>query len=220
MASPNPERSPAFCSHTGDDEVSREREGTLMRTRRLALATLPLAAALVTTLAGPASATSAAVTPPGPDSLLFGFHDVLSGTVAGTPGNRHQLYLLDGKGPATGYLRSWSCPPDATVTDSWVSSRCTHLLTQDLRPQVGNPPIARISATGRSGIFRTTKLVGTNRATGHRRAVTADLTFYAGAKADPLGADGHYAWSTADARGRLGGATVWLTGNAWFGWTV
>lgn len=221
MASPNPVPASAFCSGVGDNEVTHDREGTLMSTRRLALATLPLAAALIATMAPAATATTTevAATPPDSDSLLFGFHDAFRGSVAGTPGNRHHLYLLDGEGPATGYLRSYTCPEDAPFTDAWASQRCTHLLTQDLRPQWGNPPTAWISSTGRSGVFRTDKLVGTNRATGYRRAVSADLTFVAGKTAEPLGADGHYAWSTADARGNLGGATVWITGNAWFGWT-
>lgn len=191
-----------------------------MTTRRLAVATLPVALALAASLTSTASASTTAV-PPDHDSLLFGFSDVLSGTVEGTPGNRHQLYLLDGHGGATGYLRSWTCPDDATVTDTWASSRCTHRITQDVREQWGNPPYTWISSTGRSGRFVEAKLVGVNRDSGYRRVLSADLTFKAPDGAVAQGADGHYRWSTMHVRGTFGGPTVWRTSDDMlFGWTT
>lgn len=191
-----------------------------MTTTTRRLAAVPLALGVALALA-PAASASQAATPPSPSSLLFGFSDVVAGTVPGTPGNQHQLYLLHGRTGTSGYLRSWTCPEGVTVTNNTAPDSCTHRVTQDLRMQYGWSPIARISSTGKSGIFRTAHLVGVNRASGYRRSISTDLTFYASPGASVGGADGHYVWSSALFRGSLGEGRVWVrSSDMLFGWTI
>lgn len=186
--------------------------------RRLATA-VPLALALTAPFAMTATADSTA-TPPSSDSLLLGVSDVISGTVAGTPGNRHQFYLIDGVGGPDGYLRSWSCPPGATVTTRWVSSSCDHRLTQDLRKRWGTNPSARISSTGRSG-SHVASLTGVNRDSGYKRNLSSDLVAFAEKDAVAGASEGSWTWSQARVSGYLGGGRVWVRGEgAFFGWLV
>lgn len=161
-------------------------------------------------------------------TLLVHLYDVVEGPMDGIPGNRHQVYVLNNQQGTGGSIRSWTCPDGATVTQTWVSSRCTHRLTQDLRGQWGNPPQARISSTGRSGVIKGS-LVGVNRATGYTRSIATDLSFRAGSWArldrDPAPdpEESTATWSTATMSGSLQGSSVWVRGTApstssFFGW--
>lgn len=163
-------------------------------------------------------------------TLLVHLYDVVEGPMDGIPGNRHQVYVLSNQQGAGGSIRSWTCPDGATVTSKWVSSKCTHRVTQDLREKWGDPPQARISSTGRSGVIKG-PLVGVNRSTGYVRVLATDLTVRAGSSAtldrDPAPDDGKgestATWSTAAFSGSVGGGSVWVRGTApgtssFFGW--
>lgn len=142
---------------------------------------------------------------------------VMSGALQGVPGNRHQV-LVDKSHRAEvgGWIRSWSCPDGATVTMSWVSSRCDHRLTQDLRPKWGTDPAEWLSSTTRSATLHARDLVGVNRSTGHVRRIPASLTFVAASDARRVTEAGATFWSPTRAWGSIGMEGYWDTG-AWVG---
>ncbi|UTT64941.1 hypothetical protein NMQ01_09360 [Janibacter sp. CX7] len=196
------------------------------RTTTALLAATPLALGLALAAAPQASA---ATTPPADAELLVQVADVYSGHLEGIAGNRHRVRVAQVDGRTTGFVQSWTCPSEATVTTRWVSPSCTHRSTFSLREQWGAPPQARVSSTGRSGVIAG-KLVGVNRTTGWQRSFTVDLTMRAGTGAtadrDPAPSDGESTtvWSTATFSGDVSGADVWVKGtpqgtSSLFGWT-
>lgn len=198
-----------------------------MKAGLISAAAIAMAAGLATTPATATASTDADAGRATGGTLLVHLYDVVDGTIAGTPGNRHQVYVVANQGGVGGTVRSWTCPKGATVTQTWVSSTCTHRATQELREKWGSPTQARISSTGRSGVIRG-MLVGVNRSTGYTRALPTDLTARAGSSAtldrDPApNGEGSATWSSAAFTGAVGGGSVWVRGTApgtssFFGW--
>lgn len=177
-----------------------------MSVRRLA-ATAPLGLALAALLV-PHTAT-AEPGPPNEPKLVPSYltSTVVEGSLDGTPGNRHQIVVdRSQRDSVGGWVRSWTCPDDATVTMSWVSSRCDHRLTQTLRDQYGTSADEWLSSTGRSATVSAPNLVGVNRATGYVRRLPLELTFVAGQDATLTQEVNSYTYSPARVRGEIGGA--------------
>lgn len=187
--------------------------GTVMNARIL---TAPIALAAGIGLSTTASAAPAETTAREP---AFVTSAVVSDSLRGIPGNQHQV-LIDKshRNEIGGWVRSWSCPPGATVSMSWVSSRCDHRLTQDLRPRWGTDPEVRLSSTTRSARIAATRLVGVNRDTGYRRTVPVVLSVVARPDAQLIQeADARF-WDPSRAWGYVGTRPYWDPTGAWVGY--
>ena len=184
------------------------------RTMTTTTTTAVLALALGLALAPAASAGSSGAADRQPAFLTSA---VVSGSIAGAPGNRHQVVIDKSHNTeVTGWIRSWTCPEDASVSLGWASARCTHRLTQSLRPRWGTSATVRLSSTTRSARVAAPDLVGVNRATGYARKVPVSLTIVAADGAELTGEAGARFWNPSRAWGSVGGASYWDS-NAWVG---
>lgn len=70
-------------------------------------------------------------------------------------GNRHQVVLntAGGSVKSTSRVKSYYCPPGASITASWVSSKCVLRSTHSIR-FVDGSSIGRISSSGQSASQR------------------------------------------------------------------
>lgn len=182
------------------------------------LTTSIAAAAATLALAAPAAsaaptgeATTSARTP------AYVTSAVVSGTIEGVPGNRHQVVVdRSHRAQPGGWIRSFSCPEGATVTMSWASSRCTHRLTQDLRLRSGTTATERLSSTTRS-VTVSAAMVGVNRDNGYKRSLPLSLSVVAAKDADVVEEAGARFWDPSTARGTIGGAS-YRDAGAWVGY--
>lgn len=105
-----------------------------------------------------------------------------------------------------------------TATPRWVSSKCVHRTTQDLRERWAHEPDTWISSTGRSAAIDIDDLVAVNRDTGYRRVIPTQLTFHEeSAQMEHLFSI--FAWPSYRFHGTVGNTAVWTrTDSGAFGW--
>lgn len=115
---------------------------------------------------------------------------VAHGTIDGLRGNRHQvrLYTWEGK-VMNSRVRSYYCPSGATITPTWISSKCvlrsTYSLT-NFRQNNETSHIGRVSSTGRSAT-QIAPVLAKNSSTGKSLVLGSDIKLYSRVDGDGVG---------------------------------
>lgn len=124
--------------------------------------------------AGSAHATTGTTTAVDHTESVF----VAIGKLDSFQGNRHQVVLntAGGSVQSTSRVKSYYCPSGASITATWVSSKCVLRSTHSIG-FVDGSPIGRISSSGQSASQRGwVRLVST--ATGRSTVVWSQLSLY------------------------------------------
>lgn len=196
-------------------EVPHHREDTAMKRMLSTLATIGLC---VGSVAGSAHASTTIEDPPTTHHRYAQSDIVLGGAWVvefGEPirGNRHQVRLRTDNGIVSGYIRSWFCPTGASVSPTWVSSRCTHRQTIWLK-NLNRHKVGWVSSTGLSA-RQDSYFMGTS---GSRAwPFDADLTLFANTAVTDDGDGTFYSfWRGARPQGTFAGKPI-LSGTKRYG---
>lgn len=113
-----------------------------------ALSSICAALVLATSAGGSPAADAGTPTATGAKGTYLRTTVLLHGSLTRHAGNRHRLaYTHDWDG-TRGQLTSYYCPPGATISSRWTSSRCVE---RSRRPVTGGK--AGLSQTGRSAVL-------------------------------------------------------------------
>lgn len=115
---------------------------------------------------------------------------VAHGTIDGLRGNRHQVRLYTWEGEvSSSRVRSYYCPSGATITPTWVSSKCVLRSTYSLGNFTQNREtglIGRVSSTRRSAT-QSGPVLATNSSTGKKLLLSSDVKLYSYVNGDGVG---------------------------------